>query len=85
MNDAEYLQLIQRLKRQFPRNAELLVLFDEAERRVTDRGYVASLDARTVTNVTKDTPSNGHVTMVTVVTPKRDRAAYMREWRARQG
>lgn len=65
MDRTELFQLTARLRRTFPRHGDVLVLCDEAER----------LAVPAPTETFRSNPETG------LFRPKRDRAAYMRDWR----
>jgi len=70
MLGSEIYVLIARIRRAMPRNADVMVLCDELEGRVVTA--VVTPVTPVVTMVTRNQP------------PKRDRAAYMRGYRARK-
>lgn len=73
LSSADLFALTARLRRNFPRHAEVLALCDEAERLSH-----ASVTNGVTSHVTNVTSQNGYVTK-----PRRDRSAYMREYRSR--
>lgn len=75
MDRSELFQLTARLRRAFPRHADVLAICDEAE----------SLSRKGMVPVVSNTePSEMRPRLITGAAPKRDRAAYMKGYRARR-